>query len=120
MSNRASTSRAYVAGWTERRWERARLPRLRDLLRALLAHADLPHDPDPDQHARDRLDRVDEVRVVTRRDAAADDEAEHHGADHRADERAHDARPEAVRQEDREVPDGQADHHPHEHGHQWF
>src|SRR4051812_45254864 len=111
MSNRASTSRAYVARWTEPGAPRPGLPRVRDLLRALLAHADLPDDGEPEQHARDRLDRVDEVRVVARRDAAADDQAEHHRADHRADERADDPGPEAVRQEDREVPDGQADHH---------
>src|SRR5262245_1075568 len=74
---------------------------------------------DADQGARDALQGGRERRVVLARDReAVDDQAGQHGADHRADERADDAAPEAVRDPDRAVPDGQADHDPHEHAHQ--
>ena len=49
---------------------------------------------------------------------AVDDQPDDDRADQRADERADDAAPEAVGQEDREVPDGQAHHHPGEQAHQ--
>ena len=49
---------------------------------------------------------------------AEDDQPEHDRADERADERADDPAPEAVGQEDREVPDRKPHHHPAEHAHQ--
>ena len=49
---------------------------------------------------------------------AVDDQPDDDRADQRADERADDPAPEAVGQEDREVPDREAHHHPAEHAHQ--
>ena len=45
-------------------------------------------------------------------------EPEQQRAEDRAQERADDARPEAVGDEDREVPEGEAHHHPHQRAHQ--
>src|SRR5215211_7041042 len=65
------------------------------------------------------LECVDEVGVVlARHGEAVDGEPEDDGAEQRAEERADDARPEAVGDEDREVPDGESHHHPDERAHQ--
>ena len=75
---------------------------------------------DAEEGAGDRLERGQQVRVVRGRAScdAVDEQAEDDRADERAEERADDPAPEAVGQEDREVPDGEAHHHPGEHGHQ--
>ena len=52
------------------------------------------------------------------RDLSRDDHDHDDRADQRADEGAHDAAPEAVGQEDREVPDRETHHHPAEQRHQ--
>ena len=51
---------------------------------------------------------------------AVDDPTEQRRADQRADERADDPAPVAVGQPDREVPEGEAHHHPSEHAHQRY
>ena len=57
--------------------------------------------------------------IAQRRDLdAVDDQPDDDRADQRADEGADDAAPEAVGQEDREVPDREAHHHPAEQSHQ--
>jgi len=64
------------------------------------------------------LEGLEDVRVVLAGDReAVDDEAEDGRAQERAEKGAHDAAPEAIGDEDREVPDGEAHHDPGEHGH---
>src|SRR4051812_3601904 len=65
------------------------------------------HGTDADQRPRHSVQRREQVRVVLAGDREpADDEAEDERAEERADEGADDPAPEAVREEDREVPDG--------------
>ena len=75
-------------------------------------------DADADERAGNRLERLQHVRLALAGDGeAVDDEAEDRRAEQRAEEGADDAAPEAIGQEDREVPDGEAHHDPGEHGH---
>src|SRR4051794_7203091 len=74
---------------------------------AFLLDPDEPHDGQADQRARDRLERGHDRRVVLAGDReAVDDQAEDDRAQEGADERADDPGPEAIGQEDREVPQG--------------
>jgi 4-amino-4-deoxy-L-arabinose transferase-like glycosyltransferase len=75
-------------------------------------------DPDADERPRDRLEGLQDVGLALPGDREAiDDQAAEHRADEGAQEGADDAAPEAVGQEDREVPDGEAHHHPGKHAH---
>src|ERR1044071_4732670 len=82
-------------------------------MRLFLAHTDEPDDGHADDRARDRLDGAQQARVARPGDREpVNDEPEQERADDGAEERADDARPEVVRQEDREVPEGDAHHEP--------
>src|ERR1700759_3660797 len=83
------------------------------------AAAEQPYDPEAERDAGDRREGGADRRVA---DALPvdqkDDRAEGDGADHRADEGADDALPEAIRQEDGEVPEGDAHRQEDQESHQ--
>src|ERR1044072_8988897 len=89
------------------------------LVLAQRAVADEPDEPDAEDRAGDALEHGEDRRVVLTGDREpVDRPAEDDRAEPGAEERADDARPEAIRDEDREVPEGEAHHRQGERAHQ--
>src|SRR3954447_9313085 len=117
-----ATTASCLSRWTILRPDQARAggPQDRSELegRDLAADALGVGDRPAGEGAGGGLERLQDVRVVLARDREpVDQQAEDGRADDRAQEGTDDAAPEAVGQEDGEVPEGEAHHDPREHRH---
>jgi hypothetical protein len=84
----------------------------------LFARPDPPDDGEAENRPGDRDQRGEQVRVAQApARGGLDDRAEYHGSRRGTQQGADDSLPEAVRDEDREVPEGKAHREPDDHCH---